>query len=157
MRHVFWLRSGAVAGRTGPNTDPWDPIGLSEGGIGTVLSVNSGESVDSQELAAADIDHGCYPFSAVAPPVPGDVEICVAALPMAMDFAQSSIGRGRPVLVHCQAGKDRTGLFMSYFLCQTEGLSPVEAITEVRRVRPIALSAIGWEELALEVLDELVG
>ncbi len=63
---------------------------------------------------------------------------------------------GRPVLVHCTSGKDRTGLFLSYYVCTTEGLSPSDAIREVRRVRPIALTADGWEQFAQRVLAELV-
>jgi protein-tyrosine phosphatase len=70
-------------------------------------------------------------------------------------FALGSIDRERSVLVHCSSGKDRTGLFLSYYLCVTEGLGPGDAIREVRRVRPIALSADGWESFAYKVLGEL--
>jgi protein-tyrosine phosphatase len=59
------------------------------------------------------------------------------------------------VLVHCRSGKDRTGLFLSYYLCVTEGLRPSEAIAELRRVRPIALTAEGWETFSYEVLGAL--
>ncbi len=155
MRHVFWLRSGLLAGRTGPNADPWDPVELASGGIGAVVSVNDAAQVDARALAEAGIDHGHFPFSAVAPPMPGDVEICAEALPRALDYTLSSIRSGRAVLVHCQAGKDRTGMVMSYYLMREEGLSATEAIAEVRRVRPIALSAVGWEEMALEVFERL--
>jgi len=118
-----------------------------------VLSVNDGELVHSHELSEAGITHKCVPFSYEAPPRPGDLEICVAALPIALQFALSSIQDGKAVLVHCNSGKDRTGMFLSYYLCATEGLSPVKAIAEVKRVRPIALSAEGWEHLALEAIN----
>jgi hypothetical protein len=36
-----------------------------------------------------------------------------------------------------------------------ERMGPEEAIREVRRVRPIALSAEGWEPFAHEVLERL--
>ncbi|NQZ68866.1 MAG: dual specificity protein phosphatase family protein [Lentisphaeria bacterium] len=153
MEHVFWLREGVIAGRTGPNRDMWDPTELASGGIGSILSVNNGELVHPRELAAAGINHMCVPFSGIEPPQPGDLEICIAALPVALQFAQSSIRKGQAVLVHCNSGKDRTGMLLSYYLCVTEGLSPVRAIAEVKRVRPIALSAEGWEDLALEALD----
>jgi hypothetical protein len=39
------------------------------------------------------------------------------------------------VLVHCSSGKDRTGMFLSYYLCATEGMAPSRAIQEIRRVR----------------------
>ena len=153
MRHVFWLKSGIIAGRTGPNRDEWNPTEIAEAGIGAVLSVNDGKLVDLQELASAGIDYQCTPLSYEAPPLPGDLEICIAALPIALRFTLSAIRKGKAVLVHCNSGKDRTGMFLSYYLCSTEGLSPVDAIAEVKCVRPIALSAEGWESLALDALD----
>jgi len=41
---------------------------------------------------------------------------------------------------------------MGYFLMRRSGLSVDDAIVAVRRVRPIALSAEGWEDLAAAVL-----
>lgn len=155
MRNVFWLRSGRIGGRTGPNYDTWDPKDLAAGGIGAVLSVNDGDLVRPGELAAVGIDYCRVPLSDAAPPQPGDLEICVSALPRALSFVASSIARGRVVLVHCRSGKDRTGLFLAYYLCVTEGLAPSDAIRELRRVRPIALSAEGWESFSFQVLGEL--
>ena len=37
----------------------------------------------------------------------------------------------------------------------TEGLTPSDAIRELKRVRPIALSAEGWESFTYQVLAEL--
>lgn len=155
MRNVFWLREGVIAGRSGPNRDAWNPKELADGGIGAVLSVNDGELVHSEDLCAVGINYSCVPLSDAAPPQPGDLQTCVDALPRALRFALSSIESGRGVLVHCRSGKDRTGMFLTYYLCATEGLTPPRAIEEVRRVRPIALSAEGWETLTLDVLREL--
>jgi hypothetical protein len=155
MRHVFWLRPGVIGGRTGPNLDMWDPSDLAAGGVGAVLSVNDGELVRPEELAAADIDYCCVPLSDAAPPRPGDLEICTDALPRALSFAVASIDRRRSGLIHCRSGKDRTGLFLCYYLCAIEGLTPSEAIRELRRVRPVALSAEGWESFSYRVLGEL--
>jgi protein-tyrosine phosphatase len=155
MRNVFWLRPGVIGGRTGPNYDMWDPRDLAAGGIGAVLSVNDGDLVRPDELAAVGIKYCRVPLSDAAPPQPGDLEICISALPRALSFVVDSIARHRGVLVHCRSGKDRTGLFLSYFLCVIEGLTPSEAIRELRRVRPVALSAEGWESFAYQVLGEL--
>jgi protein-tyrosine phosphatase len=155
MGNVFWLQEGVIGGRSGPNRDAWSLRDLAAGGIGAVLSANDGELVYPNELADVGIDYLCVPLSDAAPPLPGDLHICVNALPRALSFALRSIDYHRRVLVHCNSGNDRTGMFLSYFLCATEGLSPSDAIREVRRVRPMALSAAGWERLAYEVLDEL--
>jgi protein-tyrosine phosphatase len=152
MNKVFWMLPDKLAGRPGPDREPWDPASLRAGGIGAVLSVNDGRLCHPQDFAALGMAYACVPLSDQAPPRPGDLEHCVAALPRAYDFVQEQIGLGRGVLVHCSSGKDRTGLFLAYWLRRELGLSPAQAVHEVRRVRPIALSAQGWEELGLQVL-----
>jgi len=152
MQNVFWLIPGKLAGRTGPNVDPWNASDLKEGGIDAVLSVNSGILVNAEELEASGISYECIPFSWNAPPITGDLEICLEALPKAFAFVQRNIEAGKAVMIHCTSGKDRTGLLMSYFLMRTTGITVEEAIAEVRRVRPIALSAAGWDEFGREIL-----
>jgi protein-tyrosine phosphatase len=95
----------------------------------------------------------CIPLSGNAPPRDGDIAHCLEALPEAYDYVRGELERRRAVLVHCRSGKDRTGLFMCYFLIRESGLSVEGAIQAVRRVRPIALSAEGWEGLAAKVLE----
>jgi protein-tyrosine phosphatase len=152
MQNVFWLIPGKLAGRTGPNVDPWNPVELKRSGVDAVLSVNSGILVDAAALEACGLTYACIPFSWNAPPAPGDIEICLEALPRAFAFVQRNIEARKAVMIHCSSGKDRTGLLMSYYLMRTKGLTVDEAILEVRRVRPIALSALGWEPFAREVL-----
>jgi protein-tyrosine phosphatase len=152
MRNVFWLRDGVIGGRCGPNRDAWDAAVLYAGGVRAVLSVNDGELVYPQDLSKAGIEYSCVPLSDAAPPRLGDLETCLDALPRALSFAVGMIECRGNVLVHCSSGKDRTGLFLSYYLCKMEGLEPGEAIQEVRRVRPIAFTAEGWEAFARQVL-----
>jgi protein-tyrosine phosphatase len=102
--------------------------------------------------AVLAMNYRCIPFSDRAPPREGDIEHCLEALPLAYDFVREELDRERTVLVHCTSGKDRTGLFMCYFLIRESGISVREAIIAVRRARPIALSAEGWEDLANAVL-----
>jgi protein-tyrosine phosphatase len=152
MHNVFWLIPGKLAGRPGPDLMPWDAAQLRAGGIDVVLSVNDGFLVEPDTLEDHGIAYACIPFSANAPPIPGDMEICLDALPKAFAFVKEAIDAGKTLMIHCLSGKDRTGLVMSYFLMQTKGLTIDEAIREVRRVRPIALSAAGWEEFGREIL-----
>ena len=155
MRHVFWLRPGRIAGRTGPNLDPWFPEQLAAAGIGAVVSVNDAISVYPDDLARAGIANACFPMADNAPPRPGDFEYCCDMLPRVYAYLAKSIDAGRIPLVHCTAGKDRTGLVLCHYLCEAEALTPLDAIREVRRIRPIALSAPGYEDFALEVLSAL--
>lgn len=66
-------------------------------------------------------------------------------LPIAYEFAAAQIRSGNSVLVHCRQGKDRTGLFMAYFLQTSFRVSPVEAVRRVKEVRPIAFTAERWD------------
>ncbi len=153
MRHVFWLVPGALAGRSGPDRSPWDVKDLRAGGIGAVLSVNDGADCHAEDFTALGMRYRCIPLPDNAPPRDGDVEHCLDALPEVYDYVRGELDRQRVVLVHCSSGKDRTGLFMCYFLIRESGISVKDAIVAVRRVRPIALSAEGWEDLAAVVLE----
>lgn len=152
MQHLFWLRKNRIAGRSGPNLDPWQPAQLAAAGIGAVVSVNDAASVYADDLARAGIDWAGFPLSDNAPPRPGDFEHCLRVLPRAFAYLAGVIDSGRIPLVHCSAGKDRTGLLLCYYLCRTEGRSPHDAIRELRRVRPIGLSAPGYEDFAVDLL-----
>jgi len=153
MQHVFWLLPGILAGRAGPNREPWRVDELRSAGVRAVLSVNDGELCHEEDLAAVGIDYRCLPLSANAPPREGDLEHCRAVLPRAYAFVSEKASAGVASLVHCYSGKDRTGLFMAYFLVRSQGLQPHDAIARVKAVRPIALSAEGWDQFALNVLS----
>lgn len=156
MKQLFWLRPDRIAGRAGPTVAPWRPVELAAGGIGAILSVNDGRSVYPDDLVAAGIEHASLPMEDNAPPRDGDFERCLQVLPAAYEFITVQLARGRRVLIHCTAGKDRTGLTMAYYLCRAERYAPRDAIAEVRRVRPPALSAMGYEPFAIDVLDHLL-
>ena len=155
MQQVFWLRPGLIAGRPGPVYYPWRPEELAAGGIGAVLTVNNAQSVYPEDFKAADIDHAWLPMEDNAPPLPGDFEHCLDMLPRTLNFIRAMHAQNRAVLIHCTAGKDRTGLTMAYYLCQEEGFDAVNAIAEVRKVRPQALSATDYEPFAIDLLKAL--
>lgn len=151
MKRVFWLLPGVLAGRSGPDQVPWDAQDLRAGGIGAILSVNDGAACHTEDFTALGMSYRCIPLSDNAPPRDRDLEHCLDALPKAYDYVRSELDRQRAALIHCRSGKDRTGLFMCYFLVRESGMSVDDAIAEVRRVRPIALSAEGWKDLAVAV------
>ena len=152
MEHVFWLRKGKIAGRSGPNTDMWDLAELKANGIAAILSVNNGEAVHEQMLSNLDIPYSNIPMSSNAPVRGGDKELCLENIPKAMNFIRNSLLNG-PVLIHCRSGKDRTGMVMAAYLIKFEGCDAKDAMDKVIAVRPIAFSAEGWMEFGLEVLS----
>jgi protein-tyrosine phosphatase len=157
MEHIFWLVPNLLAGRCGPDMQPWRLERLRKSGFGAVLSVNDGELCHPEDFEQHGLAHVCIPLSNNAPPQKGDLEHCLSVLPAALAFAQENISRGVPVLVHCTAGKDRTGLFMAYYLMQCEDCSLQQAMERVRAVRPVALTADGWYDFALQVLSASKG
>jgi protein-tyrosine phosphatase len=155
MEKLFWLLPGKLAGRPGPDREPWNVDALYRAGIRAVLSVNDGRLVHAEDFTEQGMEYACVPLSDNAPPRIGDDEICRAALLRAYDFIQAQLRRDKPVLVHCTSGKDRTGLVLAYFLMRQAGCDPATAITKVRAVRSIALSAMGWEAFANHLLHSM--
>ena len=152
MEHVFWLRKGKIAGRSGPNTNMWDLHEIKSSGIGSILSVNNGDAVHESMLSNLGIAYSNIPMSSNAPARKGDKELCLTNLPKAMEFIRENLKDG-PVLVHCRSGKDRTGMVMAAYLIEFEEYDSKKAMEEVIKVRPIAFSAEGWMEFGLEVLS----
>jgi protein-tyrosine phosphatase len=153
MENVFWLIPAKVAGRPGPDRASWNLRALRSAGIRAILSVNDGLLCHPEDFQACDISYACIPLSENAPPQPGDGETCLRALPLAYDFVQQQLRDGRATLVHCSSGKDRTGLFLAYYLMRDKGVSVAAAVEELRRVRPNALTATGWDQFAIDVLS----
>ena len=152
MKHVFWLREGKVAGRSGPNNDAWDLDEIKAGGIAAILSVNGGDGVHETLLDRLGIAYANIPMSSNAPAREGDREICLHNIPRAMHFIRENLTQG-PVLIHCRSGKDRTGMVMAAYLIEFEGYDAKSAMDEVIAARPIAFTAEGWKDFGLEVLS----
>jgi len=69
-----------------------------------------------------------------------------------MNFIRENLVSG-PLLIHCRAGKDRTGMVMAAYLMEFEGYDAKTAMDKVIEARPIAFTAQGWKEFGLEVLS----
>ncbi len=117
-----------------------------------ILSVNGGEAVHETLLAQLGIGYANIPMSSNAPVRDGDREICLQNIPRAMDFIRANLATGA-VLIHCRAGKDRTGMVMAAYLIEFEGYDAKAAMDKVIEARPIAFTAQGWKEFGLDVLS----
>ncbi len=153
MEHVFWLKESVIAGRSGPNLDPWDLQTIELHGFSAVLSVNDGEAVHEDVISSLGMQYANRPMSPNAPPRNGDKEYCLENLPKAMKFIRMNLQNG-PVLVHCRSGKDRTGMVLAAYLIEFEGYDVKGAMDKVFSVRPIAFSALGWVDFGHEILAE---
>jgi atypical dual specificity phosphatase len=61
-------------------------------------------------------------------------------------FIQRQISDGKPVVVHCAAGKGRTGEVLAAYLMMSEKLTAREAIAELRKLRPGSVQSEAQEQ-----------
>ena len=153
MQQLFFIEK-SVAGRCGPDNCMWDLNELYNNNVVAILSVNDGEMVHVSLLDSLGIAYKNIPLSSNAPPLDGDLDLCLSTLPQILDFIEHHERNG-VVVIHCKSGKDRTGLALAAYLMSTKKLSPKEAIYAVKQARNIAFTAPGWDEFALKVLSAL--
>lgn len=144
MRHVYWIIDKILGGRPGPVREPWNPQALYAGGIRTVVSLAAEEPVD--DLTQYGLEH----YRAAFPPVylfsVGMRKAFIhEALPV-WKFIHARVEVGTPVLVHCHAGADRTGLILAGYLVLYHALPPDEASARVRAANFFAMAAPGYAE-----------
>jgi len=155
MKSVFWLIRDAIGGRPGPQWEPWSVTELRAAGFDAVINLSEHPS-DFEAFAAAGLEASWVPLPTDIPPTNESEERCVEALPRAYAFVAAQMAQGRRVLVHCHGGRDRTGMLLAILVAKREGYAAPAAIQRVREVRPLAITAPGWEALALRVIPQVV-
>jgi protein-tyrosine phosphatase len=155
MNSVFWLVRDSIGGRPGPQFAPWSMAEIRAAGFDAVLNLSE-HPPDRAALAAAGMESGWVPLPTDIPPTHASAEQCCEALPRAFAFLDAQVAKGRRVLVHCYAGKDRTGMLLALYVARQHGLSASAAIRKVREVRPLAITSPGWETLALAVIPRVL-
>jgi atypical dual specificity phosphatase len=63
----------------------------------------------------------------------------------AVDFIDQRISSGRPAMVHCAAGKGRTGTVLAAYLVKKQNLTADQAIEKVRSMRPGSVQSVSQE------------
>ena len=143
MRYVYWIIENKLAGRPGPVRAPWDPRALYAGGIRVIVSLAADEPVEDMTM------YGFEHYQATFPPVfLNSVGMQKAFIHEALPvwaFIQKRIEAATPVMVHCHAGADRTGLILAGYLVVYHGVEPDNAVATVRAANQFALSAPGYE------------
>src|SRR5581483_5418017 len=127
MKSVFWLIRDSVAGRPGPQWVPWSLTELRAAGFAAVLNLSEHPS-DLGAFEAVGIETIWVPLPTDIPPTKESQERCVEALPRAFAFVSKQMSQGRKVLVHCHAGRDRTGILLAIVIAKTESLTAQAAI-----------------------------
>jgi len=77
------------------------------------------------------------------------------AMDETVEYIDRSIRGGKPVLVHCAAGKGRTGAVLAAYLIKKENLSAEQAIKKIRLMRPGSVQSL-TQETALSMYEKYV-
>ncbi len=144
MQYIYWIIDHMLGGRPGPVRAPWQPEELYAGGIRAVVSLAAEEPVE--DLSRYGLEH----YRAEFPPVflysVGMRKAFIhEALPV-WAFLHTQVQNATPVIVHCHAGADRTGLILAGYLVVYHTIAPEAAIARVRAVNFCAMAAPGYTE-----------
>ena len=150
-----WIRKGELAG-SGMPSDQKDVIRWLNAGIRAVVVLLEGHEIASswksmdhylEELKELGFDVFHSPIRDFSAP---SLNQCLEIL----RWISKKVSEGKPVLIHCFGGIGRTGTIAACYLVY-KGLTPSEALSEVRRKIPNAVEVRSQEELIYELYRSL--
>ncbi len=133
MRHVYWIIPNKLAGRAGPDEVPWDLKELWGNGFRAILSLH--DRVDAFEIQKFGFAHMFAPLSPNFPPDVTEMEEYKRLVPQAIAFIRECLNKEKPTLVHCHAGKDRTGIVLAVYMILEKSMGAKEAVNFVKACR----------------------
>ncbi|MGD1835438.1 MAG: dual specificity protein phosphatase 23 [Nitrososphaeraceae archaeon] len=72
-----------------------------------------------------------------------------------IDFIDIQIKKNKPVIVHCLAGKGRTGTILACYLVKHDEINAIEAIKKVRKLRPGSIQS-EMQENAIYKFEKII-
>jgi len=124
MRMFYYtVDGGRLAGLPGPAYMEWDFARLRKMGYSVVVSLEC-DRLNTFEIEDAGFEHKKICVQDFTPPTLEQIDEFVG-------FVEAKLAEGKKVLVHCFAGRGRTGTMLAAFLIH-RGMSSEAAIREIR-------------------------
>jgi len=141
-----WVTEGKLAGSGLPvNEDEFK--WLVDKGIKSIVTVRE-VPLPSRWVDGDDIDYLHLMVEDYGAPT-------MEVLDEAVDYIDNKIRSGKPVLVHCAAGKGRTGAVLAGYMIKKENLTAEQAIEKIRFLRPGSVQSL-TQETALSMYEKYV-
>ena len=139
-----WVIEGKLAGSGLPVTEnefKW----VVDKGIKSIVTVRE-VPLPSEWFDGGDIDYVHLRVEDFGAPTVEEID-------EAVNFIDKKIRNNRPVLVHCAAGKGRTGAVLAAYMVKRQKLSAKQAIEKIRILRPGSVQSI-IQETALSMYEK---
>jgi atypical dual specificity phosphatase len=121
-----WVEENMLAGSGMPVTKA-EVDWLVSQGIKSIVTVR--EEPLPQEWVNGGMGYLHLPVDDFDAPSPEDID-------RAISFIEKEVAAGRPVLVHCAAGKGRTGVILAAYFVKAKGMGAAASIDRIREMRP---------------------
>jgi len=119
----YTIDGGRLAGLPGPAYMEWDVPRLRKMGFSVVVSLECAR-LNTFEIEDAGFEHRKICVEDFTSPTFDQIDEFV-------DYALRKLGEGKKILVHCYAGRGRTGTMLAAYLMH-QGMTAEAAIREVR-------------------------
>lgn len=120
---LYWIDGGRIAGLPGPAYMEWNIARLRKMGYSVVVSLEC-DRLDTFEIEDAGFEHKKICVQDFTSPTLEQIDDF-------LQFVDAKLAEGKKILVHCFAGRGRTGTMLAAYLVH-QGMSAESAIREIR-------------------------